>query len=73
MSNVKLFTTCSPCSVAKDQSTQTISVISSVIRVKAKVKGQQVFPGLQDHEQSFCYLVVDNVKRHVKAWYNIWY
>ena len=31
-----------------------------------------VFPGQSEHKQSFCYLTVDNFKRHVKAWYHIW-
>ncbi len=65
--------TLSLCSVAKDPNTHAISIISHVFKTHAKVKGQRVFPGSCDHEQSFCYLIIDNVKRHVTAWYNVWY
>ena len=32
-----------------------------------------IFPGISEHEQSFCYLIVDNIKRHVTVWFHIWY
>ena len=32
-----------------------------------------MFPGSVDHEQTFCYLIIDNFKRHVTAWYHVWY
>jgi len=31
-----------------------------------------VFPGSIEREQSFCYLIIDNIKRHVTAWYHVW-
>lgn len=61
------------CSVSKDPNTQAITVSSNVFKVHAKVKGHRVFPGSSCHEQSFCYLIVDNIKRHMTAWYHIWH
>ena len=77
----------SPLRVVKDINTGSLSVASMIYRVKAKVSGgaamphnmatwqvkeEVMFPGQQDHEQSYCYLIIDNIKRMVTILYHIW-
>lgn len=58
--------------VVKDPNTQELSIASHVLNVQAKAGNALVFPMTTDHTQSFCYLIIDNVKRHVTVWYHIW-
>ncbi|XP_019854814.1 PREDICTED: uncharacterized protein C11orf70 homolog isoform X2 [Amphimedon queenslandica] len=59
-------------SVVKDTETSSLSISSTVLKVGAKVGGIKMFPSSREHPQSFCYLVIDNIKRHVTVWYHIW-
>lgn len=59
--------------VVKDINTKSLSVSSTVLAVQTKVKGELVFPGKGlAHEQSFCYLIIDNIKRLITVCYHIW-
>ncbi|CAI8019472.1 Cilia- and flagella-associated protein 300 [Geodia barretti] len=62
--------------VVKKPSTSKLSIASTVLDVKAKVDEDVVFPWRQvdgGHPQSFCYLIIDNIKRQVTAWYHTWH
>jgi hypothetical protein len=62
--------------VVKEPSTSKLSIASTVLDVKAKVDEDVVFPWRQadgGHPQSFCYLIIDNIKRQVTAWYHTWH
>ncbi|CAI5690630.1 cilia- and flagella-associated protein 300 isoform X3 [Oreochromis niloticus] len=52
-------------SVQKDPETKKISVVSKVIKVCAFDESGRCFPGTQEEEQTFAYLIVDPYKRHV--------
>lgn len=62
--------------VVKEPSTSKLSIASTVLNVRPKVDGEVVFPWRQrdgEHPQSFCYLIIDNIKREVIAWYHTWH
>ncbi|XP_068603646.1 cilia- and flagella-associated protein 300 [Brachionichthys hirsutus] len=52
-------------SVQKDPETETISVVSTVLKVCAHDESGPCYPGRREEEQTFAYLVVDPIKRHV--------
>ncbi|XP_045914112.1 cilia- and flagella-associated protein 300 isoform X1 [Micropterus dolomieu] len=52
-------------SVQKDPETKKISVVSTVLKVCAYDESGQCYPGRQEEEQTFAYLIVDPFKRHV--------
>lgn len=56
--------------VVKNAETKKLSVTSWVLRVEAYNNETYVFPGNRQHQQNFCYLIVDPLKRHVTAWYH---
>uniref|UniRef100_A0A3Q2CM68 Cilia- and flagella-associated protein 300 n=1 Tax=Cyprinodon variegatus TaxID=28743 RepID=A0A3Q2CM68_CYPVA len=58
-------------SVQKDTDTRKISVVSTVLKVSAYDESGICFPGTQDEEQTFAYLIVDPVKRNVTLFYHI--
>uniref|UniRef100_A0A672FJ35 Cilia- and flagella-associated protein 300 n=1 Tax=Salarias fasciatus TaxID=181472 RepID=A0A672FJ35_SALFA len=51
-------------SVQKDPETKKISVVSTVLKVCARDESGRRFPGTQEEEQTFAYLIVDPFKRH---------
>lgn len=58
-------------SVQKDASTKELRVISHIFKVKAWDKdGYQFYPCDQDHRQTFAYVAVDPLKRHVAVLYH---
>ncbi|XP_065888835.1 cilia- and flagella-associated protein 300-like [Dysidea avara] len=59
-------------SVVKDTKTNELSVSTIVFKVQAWVGDHLVFPAASEHEQTFCYLTVDPVKRHVTLWHHVW-
>ncbi|XP_026204965.1 cilia- and flagella-associated protein 300 isoform X2 [Anabas testudineus] len=52
-------------SVQKDVETRKISVVSTVLKVCANDELGRCYPGREDEEQTFAYLIVDPYKRHV--------
>ncbi|XP_051944281.1 cilia- and flagella-associated protein 300 isoform X2 [Hippocampus zosterae] len=52
-------------SVQKDPETKKINVVSMVLKVRVWDESGQCYPGGQDEEQTFAYLIVDPFKRHV--------
>ncbi|XP_038144812.1 cilia- and flagella-associated protein 300 [Cyprinodon tularosa] len=58
-------------SVQKDTDTRKISAVSTVLKVSAYDESGICFPGTQDEEQTFAYLIVDPVKRNVTLFYHI--
>jgi hypothetical protein len=56
--------------VVKNAETKKLSVTSWVLKVEAYNNETYVFPGNRQHQQNFCYLIVDPLKRHVTAWYH---
>ncbi|XP_034748799.1 cilia- and flagella-associated protein 300 [Etheostoma cragini] len=56
--------------VQKDPETKKISVVSTVLKVCAHDESGRCFPGKQEEEQTFAYLIVDPFKRHVTLFYH---
>nr|XP_019946136.1 PREDICTED: uncharacterized protein C11orf70 homolog [Paralichthys olivaceus] len=52
-------------SVQKDPDTKRISVVSTVLKVSTYDESGRCFPGIQEEEQTFAYLIVDPYRRHV--------
>ncbi|CAG5891741.1 unnamed protein product [Menidia menidia] len=59
-------------SVQKDPETKRISVVSTVIKVSACDETGHRYPGTQEEEQTFAYLIVDPFKRHVTIFYHFY-
>ncbi|XP_038050790.1 cilia- and flagella-associated protein 300-like [Patiria miniata] len=58
-------------SVQKDSSTQQLRVTSLVYQLKAQDQtGYQYYPCDKDHPQTFAYLIIDPLKRHVAVFYH---
>ncbi|KAM6899363.1 cilia- and flagella-associated protein 300 [Xenentodon cancila] len=57
-------------SVLKDADTKKISVVSTVLKVCAFDESGQCYPGRQEEEQTFAYLIIDPFKRHVTLFYH---
>ncbi|KAF7664891.1 hypothetical protein LDENG_00160930 [Lucifuga dentata] len=57
-------------SVQKDPETKKISVVSTVLKVRAYDEYGRCYPGKQEEEQTFVYMVVDHFKRHVTLFYH---
>ncbi|XP_030055220.1 cilia- and flagella-associated protein 300 [Microcaecilia unicolor] len=57
-------------SVQKDSETQVIRTISTVFKVSAYDENGMCYPSTQNHEQTFAYLIVDPLKRHVHVLYH---
>ncbi|XP_070841441.1 cilia- and flagella-associated protein 300 [Chaetodon trifascialis] len=57
-------------SVQKDPETKKISVISTVLKVCAYDESGRCYPGRREEEQTFAYLIVDPIKRHVTLFYH---
>ncbi|KAL2095132.1 hypothetical protein ACEWY4_009851 [Coilia grayii] len=57
-------------SVQKDCETKQIKIISTVLKVSACDSSGLCYPDSQDSEQSFAYLCVDPLKRHVYVLYH---
>ncbi|XP_071989069.1 cilia- and flagella-associated protein 300 [Engystomops pustulosus] len=57
-------------SVQKDPETQQINIISSVFKVSAYDENGLCYPSPKSHEQTFAYLIVDPLKRHVIVLYH---
>lgn len=59
-------------SVQKNPETKELNIISSVFKIVAKDKdGNMYYPDRRTHEQSFSYLIVDPLKRHVTVLYHV--
>ncbi|KAM3596887.1 uncharacterized protein V6R79_022145 [Siganus canaliculatus] len=52
-------------SVQKDPETKKISVVSTVLKVVAYDESGHCYPGRREDGQTFAYLIIDPVKRHV--------
>uniref|UniRef100_A0A3Q3X3P9 Cilia- and flagella-associated protein 300 n=1 Tax=Mola mola TaxID=94237 RepID=A0A3Q3X3P9_MOLML len=52
-------------SVQRSPETKKISVVSTVLQVRAYDETGGCYPGRQEEEQTFAYLIVDPLKRHV--------
>ncbi|XP_008329859.1 cilia- and flagella-associated protein 300 [Cynoglossus semilaevis] len=59
-------------SVQKDPETEQISVVSTVLKVRANGEFGQCFPGDEDEEQTFAYLIIDPFKRHVTLFCHVY-
>ncbi|XP_029920417.1 cilia- and flagella-associated protein 300 [Myripristis murdjan] len=57
-------------SVQKDPEIKEISVISTVLKVCAYDEHGRCYPGRQDEEQTFAYMIIDPFKRHVALLYH---
>ncbi|CAH2225405.1 Hypothetical predicted protein [Pelobates cultripes] len=57
-------------SVRKDPDSQEINIISSVFKVVAYDDQGRCYPSSKPHEQTFAYLIVDPMKRHVNVLYH---
>ncbi|MBN3297947.1 CF300 protein, partial [Amia calva] len=57
-------------SVQKDPATDKISIISTVLKVSAYDNSGLCYPSNKDKEQTFAYLAVDPLKRHVYVLYH---
>ncbi|KAM4047458.1 cilia- and flagella-associated protein 300 [Anomaloglossus baeobatrachus] len=57
-------------SVQKDPETNQITIISSIFKVLAYDENGLCYPSTRPHEQTFAYLIVDPLKRHVTALYH---
>ncbi|XP_049890761.1 cilia- and flagella-associated protein 300 [Epinephelus moara] len=57
-------------SVQKDPETKKISVLSTVLKVCAYDESGLCYPGRREEEQTFAYLIVDPLKRHVTVFYH---
>nr|XP_058967059.1 cilia- and flagella-associated protein 300-like isoform X1 [Pocillopora verrucosa] len=60
-------------SVHKDPTTKKLQVGSVVLKVSAQDEdGSQVYPSLTPHDQSFAYMCINPLKRHVYVWCHSW-
>ncbi|KAG7237826.1 hypothetical protein INR49_031839 [Caranx melampygus] len=59
-------------SVQKDLHTKKISVVSTVLKIRAYDESGRCYPGGQEEEQMFAYLIVDPFKRHVTLFYHFY-
>ncbi|CAH3034127.1 unnamed protein product [Porites lobata] len=60
-------------SVHKDPSTKKLQVGSVVLKVSVQdEQGAQVYPSLSPHDQSFAYMCISPLKRHVYVWSHSW-
>uniref|UniRef100_A0A4W3HR51 Cilia- and flagella-associated protein 300 n=1 Tax=Callorhinchus milii TaxID=7868 RepID=A0A4W3HR51_CALMI len=57
-------------SVQKDPRTKLISIVSTVFKVTAYDDYGICYPSTTEHEQTFAYLIVDAIKRHVHVFYH---
>ncbi|XP_067890177.1 cilia- and flagella-associated protein 300 isoform X2 [Heterodontus francisci] len=57
-------------SVQKDPVTKDIRIISTVFKVSAYDDYGTCYPSIKKHEQTFAYLIVDPLKRHVHVLYH---
>uniref|UniRef100_A0A8C4W718 Cilia- and flagella-associated protein 300 n=1 Tax=Gopherus evgoodei TaxID=1825980 RepID=A0A8C4W718_9SAUR len=57
-------------SVQKDPVTKEIIVTSTVFKVSAYDENGMCYPSTKSHEQTFAYLIVDPLKRHVHVLYH---
>ncbi|XP_041665728.1 cilia- and flagella-associated protein 300 isoform X2 [Cheilinus undulatus] len=57
-------------SVQKDPESKKISVVSTVLKVWAHDDSGRCYPGGQEEERTFAYLIVDPFKRHVTLFYH---
>ncbi|KAM5181090.1 cilia- and flagella-associated protein 300 [Mantella aurantiaca] len=57
-------------SVQKDPETKQINILSSVFKLLAYDEHGICYPSTQPHEQTFAYLIVDPLKRHVTVLYH---
>uniref|UniRef100_A0A8D0LAU0 Cilia- and flagella-associated protein 300 n=1 Tax=Sphenodon punctatus TaxID=8508 RepID=A0A8D0LAU0_SPHPU len=57
-------------SVQKDPETKEIKIISTVFKVSAHDDNGMCYPSSKSHEQTFAYLIVDPLKRHVHVLYH---
>ncbi|XP_029458265.1 cilia- and flagella-associated protein 300-like isoform X2 [Rhinatrema bivittatum] len=57
-------------SVQKDSETQKIQTISTVFKVSAYDENGMCYPSTKNHDQTFAYLIVDPLKRHVHVLYH---
>ncbi|KAL4220127.1 hypothetical protein ACF0H5_020538 [Mactra antiquata] len=58
-------------SVQKNAETKELNIVSSVFKIKAMDKDEDViYPASTSHEQTFSYLIVDPIKRHVIVLYH---
>ncbi|KAJ8309761.1 hypothetical protein KUTeg_011626 [Tegillarca granosa] len=57
-------------SVQKNPETKELNIISSVYKISAFDEDIQIYPSDSEHEQTFAYLVVDPLKRHVHILYH---
>ncbi|XP_068121042.1 cilia- and flagella-associated protein 300 isoform X2 [Hyperolius riggenbachi] len=57
-------------SVQKDPETKQINIISSIYKVQAYDENGMCYPSPRPHEQTFAYLIVDPLKRHVSVLYH---
>ncbi|XP_078401010.1 cilia- and flagella-associated protein 300 isoform X1 [Cetorhinus maximus] len=57
-------------SVQKDPGTKDIRIISTVFKVTANDNCGTCYPSTKKHEQTFAYLIVDPLKRHVHVLYH---
>ncbi|PFX32532.1 uncharacterized protein C11orf70 homolog [Stylophora pistillata] len=60
-------------SVFKDPTTKKLQVGSVVLKVSAQDEdGSQLYPSLTPHDQSFAYMCINPLKRHVYIWCHSW-
>lgn len=60
-------------SVHKDPTTKKLQVGSVVLKVSAQDEnGSQVYPSHTPHDQSFAYMCISPLKRHVYVWTHSW-
>ncbi|XP_069505776.1 cilia- and flagella-associated protein 300 [Ambystoma mexicanum] len=57
-------------SVQKDPETKAINIISAVFKVVAYDEHGMFYPASKKHEQTFAYMIVDPLKRHVHILYH---
>ncbi|KAM4795497.1 cilia- and flagella-associated protein 300 [Rhinophrynus dorsalis] len=57
-------------SVQKDPETKQITIISTVFKVSAYDENGMCYPSTRPHDQTFAYLIVDPLKRHVNVLYH---
>ncbi|XP_068936101.1 cilia- and flagella-associated protein 300 [Petaurus breviceps papuanus] len=57
-------------SVIKEPQTKNICVTSVVFKVTAYDENGMCYPSIKSHEQSFAYMIVDPLKRHVNVLYH---
>ncbi|KAG8452974.1 hypothetical protein GDO86_004689 [Hymenochirus boettgeri] len=56
--------------VQKDPQTKEVRIISTVFKVSAYDENGMCYPSVRPHEQTFAYLIVDPMKRHVNVFYH---